>query len=151
MTVSDQIIAVIKELCAQFGIAIDWTQENILPYIESLCKKFIQYEIYTSIMWMFVPTIFIVILAITSKIFHKNAMNIPEKYNQGNPRGPWEPYDTDAWETFVACLSYAFLAISILVCIIVTFVQIHDIITAITFPEKLIFEYVSGLLNKPTC
>ena len=31
MTVSEQIIQVIDALCEKFGIAIDWTTQNIIP------------------------------------------------------------------------------------------------------------------------
>ena len=48
MTVSDQIIAVLDSLCVKFGIVIDWTQENVLPYVMEIAKKFITYEIATS-------------------------------------------------------------------------------------------------------
>ena len=48
MSISDQIIAVINDLCQKFGIAIDWTAENVLPYIEDLCARYIQFEIQTS-------------------------------------------------------------------------------------------------------
>ena len=52
MSISDQIIAVINDLCQKFGIAIDWTAESVLPYIEDLCARYIQFEIQTSIAWI---------------------------------------------------------------------------------------------------
>lgn len=52
MVISDQIIAVMNDLCQKFGIAIDWSQENIIPYLTELAKKYISYEIATSIAWV---------------------------------------------------------------------------------------------------
>ena len=42
MTVSEQIIQVVDMLCEKFGMAIDWTGENVIPYIEVLCKKLVK-------------------------------------------------------------------------------------------------------------
>ena len=30
----DEIIKVINDLCGKFGIAIDWTSSNVIPYLE---------------------------------------------------------------------------------------------------------------------
>ena len=52
MTVSEQVIQVIDVLCARFGIVVDWTNENAIPYLTTLCGKLVSYEIGTSIAWM---------------------------------------------------------------------------------------------------
>lgn len=57
--VSSQIIDVINELCSKFGIAIDWSQKNVQPYLESLVTKAVNYELYTSIMWIVIGAILI--------------------------------------------------------------------------------------------
>ena len=41
MKVSEQIIQVLDALCAKLGMAIDWTADNVIPYIEKLCGKYI--------------------------------------------------------------------------------------------------------------
>ena len=40
MNFSQEIINVLDYLCNKFGIAIDWTSENVIPYIEELCERF---------------------------------------------------------------------------------------------------------------
>ena len=64
MKVSNQIIEVLEYLCQKFGIVIDWTSESILPYLEQLCEKFVNYEIKTSITWI----IFSIVISIISFI-----------------------------------------------------------------------------------
>ena len=49
MNISTQIIDVLEYIGGKFGIAIDWSPKNMMPYIESLCKKILQYEVYTSL------------------------------------------------------------------------------------------------------
>ena len=49
MTISKEIIEVLDYVGNKFGIAIDWTSENAVPYIQSLCEKYIAWETATSI------------------------------------------------------------------------------------------------------
>lgn len=49
---SDEVIKVIDALAERFGIVIDWSSENVIPYLQQLCDKYITYEIITSIVWM---------------------------------------------------------------------------------------------------
>lgn len=41
---SDEIIKVLDKIGEKFGIAIDWTRQNILPYLQDLGKRFIAYR-----------------------------------------------------------------------------------------------------------
>lgn len=52
MNFSQEIINVLDYLCKRFGIVIDWTSENVMPYLEDLCARYIQFEIKTSIAWI---------------------------------------------------------------------------------------------------
>ena len=61
MTISSQIIEVLNDICKKFGIAIDWSQENILPYLQELAGKYISWEIATSVAWLIGAAIIIVV------------------------------------------------------------------------------------------
>lgn len=131
MTMSDQIIAVLDNICAKFGIAIDWTSENVLPYVMELAGKFIKYEIVTSIAWCLIA----IILAFVA---YKICKWVWAKYNAHKMSYDWE-----------MC---AFISTVIVVCIIAAAIcivccQMFDIVTCITFPEKEIFEYVSYMMK----
>lgn len=41
---SEEIIKVIDELGKRFGIVIDWSNQNIIPYLQELLKRFICYR-----------------------------------------------------------------------------------------------------------
>ena len=140
MTVSDQIIAVIKELANQFGIAIDWTAENVLPYVQKLCDKFIKYEIATSIIWIIFPLVLTTILLFVSKKLHKGAIETKKI-------GGYCIYDVDYAVTWFAIISWILLVICCLWSVIAIIVQAIDIATAITFPEKIIFDTIYGMIS----
>lgn len=117
MQVSDQIIEVLNYLGEKLGLTIDWTSENVLPYVQTLCGKYINWEIATSVVWLVVG-IALIILAVIS---FKGARN-PNINDEG--------------------LLYVFFAILLISGIIMIFFQIFDIIKCIYIPELQIYEYI---------
>ena len=135
MTVSEQIIEVLNALCEKFGLAIDWTAANILPYLEVLCGKFVNYEIASSIATIVLNLIIWTALLITTRAFWK--------------RADFNRWDLDFYQVAtVAGLVLTFIA-SIVLVINLCF-ETYDIITALTFPEKIILEEVQELLGGNT-
>ena len=73
MTVSSEIIEVLDYLGEKFGIAIDWTSNNVLPYLQALVDKFIKWEISPSIVWIAIAAFVIamIIILMNLKTFRK--------------------------------------------------------------------------------
>lgn len=63
MQISDEIIKVLEYLCGKLGVTVDWTSENIMPYIQTLCQKLVNWEIATSIAWIVIAIIAIIVSA----------------------------------------------------------------------------------------
>ena len=122
MTVSDQIIQVLDNLCEKFGLAIDWTSENVIPYLTTLTTKLVSFEIWTSVAWLVILLVGVII-----------ALTLIWKFRYSN-------FDIITPLSFV---SIFFGAFAIPGCI----VQIMDIIKCLTFPELFVFEYVQNLIN----
>ena len=136
MTASEQIIQVIDALCAKLGIAVDWTSENVVPYIETLCGKLVNYEICTSIFSMVLcMVISIVSIVATKKLYpvFKNGVEEQGCYDVGWSVG-----------SVLAIIGLVILNFAS-VCVIEQ--QITDIIKCATFPEMYIFEYVQKFIN----
>lgn len=136
MNISEQIIEVINALCEKFGIAIDWTAENIMPYIEKLCGKFIDYEIHSSVFWICFMSALSLLLWIITAAFCSKAKKLDY------------PWDIDSPVTIAATAGIIFATIVSIIAIAVIGCQIYDIVEATTFPEKTIYDYVSGLIKK---
>ena len=56
---SEEIIKVLDDLGDRFGIAIDWTSENVLPYLQNLMDRFITYNIAMNILYIVVCAVII--------------------------------------------------------------------------------------------
>ena len=58
---SEEIIKILDALAEKFGLAIDWTSANVIPYLQQLCGKYITYEIAISIVWMLIGICLLVV------------------------------------------------------------------------------------------
>ena len=125
MTVSSEIIEVLDYLGEKFGIAIDWTSNNVLPYLQALVDKFIKWEIFTSILWIAIAA-FIIVMTIT-------LMNL-KRFREINE-------ETDGMLWVLAGL--LILGFFVVIC-----VQILDIIECNIFPEKVLYDFIKTMLNQ---
>ena len=125
MTISDQIIQVLDALCEKFGFAVDWTSENVIPYLTTLATKLVAYEIWTSVAWLV-----ILLLGLSA------AVMAIKKYRS---------------IIFQDDIGYVIIGVFGLVggtfAISGVIQQIMDIIKCLTFPEMFIFEYIQGVIN----
>lgn len=122
---SKEIIEVLDALSDRLGMSIDWTQNNIIPYLQEISSKYVNYEIATSIVWIVVGVLFLVaaIWAVKKVIEVNNDTSI----------------DEDVTALLVCMLVVLAVALSA-TGIITILEQVFDIITCYTFPEKIIIE-----------
>lgn len=121
MQISDEVIKILEYLCDKIGLTIDWTSNNVLPYVEQLCEKFIMWEVNTSFAWMGIMGAATVITLIFAIII----------------------YNVDSWDGFEWIIFGGVLLATIVVC----GCQIFDIIECKTFPEKAIYDYIQYHLS----
>lgn len=136
MTVSEQIISVINILCEKFGIVIDWTTENAVPYLEILFSKLINYEIATSIVKMAIIILLSIGSIVATKKFYPTFKDGWRKNAESNCDIGWQVASVFA---IIGLIIINFVAI------LVVNAQIMDIIQCTIFPEMYIFEYVKSL------
>ena len=56
----EEIIKVLDNLAQKFGIAIDWTSQNVMPYLEDLANRYIAYNNLIAIVQIVISAIFII-------------------------------------------------------------------------------------------
>ena len=132
-TVSDQIIEVLEALFEKFGIAIDWTGQNVLPYVQELMKRAVSYELWTSVMGI---VFFLLFTGICWFIVWRLSKT---------PDFRWYDVFEEGAPTIAAIFATigAFLTIFSIIGIIA---QTTDIITCLTFPEKIIFDMIQSMM-----
>lgn len=58
---SSEVSEVLNTLGEKFGLFVDWSQQNVQPYIEDLMQRVVQYNLAINICWLVVSTILFVI------------------------------------------------------------------------------------------
>ncbi len=126
-TVADQIIEVIEYLGQKFGIAIDWSAENLVPVAEHLGSRIVDWSIASSIAWIIIcATVVVTGIIVTIASWRKI-----DKVYDGTGFG-------------------ALIAVSILAIVgfgAGLFFNIFELIKCFTFPELKILEYIQSFMQ----
>lgn len=129
---SEEIIKILDNLGEKFGIAIDWTSQNITPYLQNLLKRFLIYKNSIAIIQIVISIILIVVgnVCITKLIKWKEK---DEMYD--------EMYDEEL-------LVFGVLGSIVIIVIGVGLMigNIVGIIQNICMPELTILKYIQGLI-----
>ena len=72
MTFSEQFKDIFNMLCEKIGVAIDWTQENIVPYVMELCKRFVILNIVEEALWFISGISVVVVIGLLFKAILKD-------------------------------------------------------------------------------
>lgn len=127
---SEEIIKVLDELGKRFGVAIDWTNQNIMPYLQELFKRFIRYKNITSGIVIIISIIMIIGGVIIFKFLNKWRKS--------------DDYD-DFEDEFIAEWGYMFAIVIIALGIGLIIGSILGIIKNICMPEMVVYEYIKTL------
>lgn len=124
MSFSSQFIEVLDALCDKIGIAIDWTSQNVVPYVTDLATRIITYEISTSAAWIIIAVIvFLIVWKMTKRDCKADNFE-------------------DEW--FLGWLVRILIGI---ICFAVIGFEVFDIIEAVALPEKTLYDFITGLMS----
>lgn len=124
-------VEIINALFEHLGMAVSVTAETISEWWPILVSKWAALEIATSCVWLALGLVFLIGAIITlAKMAHSYSHYQDSKLD----------YDEIGCICFVALCALA-IGLILVIC------QALDIVSAITFPEKLIFDYVTDMLN----
>ena len=121
---SSQFIEVLDALCDKIGIAIDWTSQNVVPYVTDLATRIITYEISTSAAWIVIAAIvFLTIWKMTKNLCKEDAFD-------------------EAW-----FLGWAIRIVVGILCFGKIGFEVFGIIEAVALPEKTLYNFIMGLMS----
>ena len=141
----DEVIKVLNHLCDKFGIAIDWTSSNVMPYLQDLMSRMVKYGIYqniSNIIWCLIP---LLVLVIITKKLYKAACEYASVYDKTNK------YDDESTATFFNAMFLISLATTAIITIMLAYVikeSVDDIIELSTVPEKYVIEMIQEQMDE---
>lgn len=124
---SEEIIKILNDLGERLGIAIDWTSQNILPYLQDLINRFIKYDIAINILLIIFGIIFLIIIIIAIRKIKKDSKEISY----------YDIFDEGLLQVFI-------IGISAIIMLYTFSVAPAKIVQDIYLPEKSIYEYIKS-------
>lgn len=122
MEFGKEIISILDYIGNKLGIAVDWSSQAMMPYVKDVITRIVQYEIATSIAWMVLAILFVLVIGMgTYKIKKKNCC-----------------YDARIWCNI-------FMIGAVLIATLVIMTQTFDIMRAINLPELTAYNYVKHI------
>lgn len=130
---SEEIIKVLDELGKRFGIVIDWSNQNIIPYLQELLKRFICYRNITACVW--------IIISIAITISGVVMIRFLNKWRKS------DNYDKDYCndDDMLAGMGYIFSICIIAVGIGLIIGNMFGIIKNVCIPEMVVYEYIKNI------
>lgn len=130
---SEEIIKVIDELGKRFGIAIDWSNQNIIPYLQELLKRFICYQNITACIW--------IIISIAMTIGGVVMIRFLNKWRKS------DNYDEDYCRDDVTLAAVGYI---VSICIIALGIglilgNLFGIVKNVCMPEMVVYEYIKNI------
>lgn len=129
---SEEIIKVLDELGKRLGIAIDWNNQNIIPYLQELMVRFISFRNAQVIIWILISLISIGlgIFGLVKLIKWRKS----DKYDTS--------YLSD--DGLIFGLSIIGAIVFILIFFVVLVCNLGGLFQNIYLPELTVIEYVKG-------
>lgn len=130
---SEEIIKVLDELGKRFGIVIDWSNQNIVPYLQELLKRFICYRNITACVW--------IIISIAMTISGVVMIRFLNKWRKS------DNYDKDycSDDDMLAVLGYIFSICIIALGIGLIIGNMFGIVKNVCMPEMVVYEYITNI------
>lgn len=113
-------IKVIDYLSEKFGVAVDTTSKDLIPYLQKLGDKIIAYERSISIMWIILGVLLVILGLIVFFI------------------GCAKDWDAMHWCVLILCVG---IGIWIIIANLYTYIGCN------TFEEKIILDYINDIMN----
>ncbi len=129
---SEEIIKILDELGKRLGIAIDWSNENIMPYLQDLMGRFIAYKNIQAVLWILISAIGIGLSIWGIKMLVKWRKS--DKFNKGI-------FDDDE---FFFGLGITVISLCILIFSIIMFCNLQAIAQNVFIPELSIIDYIKS-------
>ena len=147
---SQQIIEVLDYLFEKFGIAIDWTSENVMPYIQELAGKIVTYNVVSNAIVVGVTALILVGCCIYARCLYgsyklcntteKSTMLFDADYN-------WNDKFNGAEMNVAGATGLGCLIFCAVISTVIFFCSLGELLRWIFIPELQLVEYISNLIN----
>jgi hypothetical protein len=141
----DEVIKVLNHLCDKFGIAIDWTSSNVMPYLQDLMSRIVKYGIYQNVSDIICCLIFLLIAIIITRKLYKASYKYASIYKETNKH---DDKDNASFFTMAFLISLATTAFVTAMALYIIKESVDEIIELSTVPEKYVIEIIQEQIDE---
>lgn len=131
---SEEIIKILDDLGKRLGVAIDWSNQNVIPYLQELIGRFVAFKNVQAIIWICISliTIGLTIFGLVKLIKWRKS----------------DKYDKDFYsdDSFVFWMSIAGIVLVLFVASVVIICNTFGICQNIFLPEITVIDYIQAYL-----
>ena len=143
---SSEVIKVLDNIAEKIGIAIDWTDENVVPYVTEILSKYRNYGIITNSIGVFIS--FVIIILMVFMVIHRVVKPYHAAYNTEKDNF-WWLYDphynrVEAKGTLIVFISFIIFMSVLFICF--ACISIDDLVKWIVIPEIKYIDLLKGLM-----
>lgn len=141
----NEVIKVLDHLGKQFGIAIDWTSANVMPYLQDLMARIVKYGIYQNVSEIIFCLMLLLIVAFITRKLYKASYKYASIYDET------KKYDDKSTATFFTTafmIGLATTAITTIMVLCVIKTSVNEIIELSTVPEKYVIEMIQEQIDE---
>lgn len=135
---SNQVISVMDEIARGFGVVIDWTQQNVMPYVMDLMGRIILYRVVLTSIAMGVSLLFIIGVVIYMVVGNKKRRFF--EWNNEYYTGYFVNGNARAIVAITLMAVAAFAGVPVFLVNLVVFVR------CLIIPEMIVVDFISKLL-----
>lgn len=141
----DEVIKVLNHLCDKFGIAIDWTSANVMPYLQDLMSRIVKYGIYRNIGDIIFCLVLLLIVVFITRKLYKASYKYASIYDETNS---YDDKSTATFFTVAFSIALATTAITTIIVLCSIKISVNEIIELSTVPEKYVIEMIQEQMNE---
>ena len=144
MTFSEQLKDIFNMLCEKIGIAIDWTQDNIVPYVMEFCKRFVILNIVEEALYLIGSIIAVVIIGFLFKAIFKDYKKC---HDTQKDTFWWEVFNGQIWTKVGTIFALVIGGVILIIGLMIIPCSISELLKWAIIPEVQIIKEITSLIS----
>lgn len=131
---SDGIIKILDNVCEKFGIVVNWSSDNVVPYIKDVMERFVRFRVAESVFYIILGVLSLCSLFVIYRLLkwcNRNSHEYAKRYTRS----------ANMYRLMFVVLLSLFILFSVSG-VLMVLINIHSIIELKTIPEKAFIDYV---------
>lgn len=130
---NNEFTKALDAVCDKFGIAVDWSSKNVVPYVQELSTRVVHFKMASAVFFVVLG----VLMLISTILWVKWIKYCDRRYKEEE----WSNWDLTNGLSVGACIIW------IVVAVYIVLTSAYDIVTYSVFPEKALIDFISTYMN----